>query len=67
MAFWSWLWSIMGVLLAVPMLVALCIVCEHITRLEGVEKFLSARGDKAANDAPCRAARPLSPDLVRLP
>jgi len=45
--FWAWLWSVMGMLLAVPLLVTLRAFCEHIPRLEPVGKFLAARGDES--------------------
>lgn len=42
--FWAWLWSVVGMLVAVPMLVALRTICEHIPPLEPYGDFLSARG-----------------------
>jgi predicted PurR-regulated permease PerM len=43
-AFWAWLWSIVGMLVAVPLLVAARTFCEHIPQLNSVGDFLSARG-----------------------
>jgi predicted PurR-regulated permease PerM len=34
--FWGWLWGIVGVLLAVPILIATKIICDN---LQGLEKF----------------------------
>ncbi len=42
--FWAWLWSIMGMLLAVPLLVTIRAFCEHIPQLQPIGKFLAARG-----------------------
>jgi predicted PurR-regulated permease PerM len=45
----AWLWSVMGMLLAVPLLVTIRAFCEHIPRLEPVGGFLSARGSEGEN------------------
>ncbi|MEZ5863452.1 MAG: AI-2E family transporter [Geminicoccaceae bacterium] len=45
--FWAWLWSAMGMLLAVPLLVTIRAFCEHIPELVPVGKFLAARGSEA--------------------
>ena len=45
-AFWAWLWSVVGMLIAVPILVALRVLCEHIPALEPLGDFLSARGEE---------------------
>ncbi len=45
--FWAWLWSVMGMLLAVPLLVTIRAFCEHIPQLEPVGKFLAARGGES--------------------
>lgn len=42
-AFWAWLWSIMGMLMAVPLLVSFRVLCRHVPQLRPVEQFLSAR------------------------
>lgn len=42
--FWAWLWSVVGMLIAVPLLVAARTVCEHIPSLDSYGDFLSARG-----------------------
>ena len=43
-AFWAWLWSVVGMLIAVPVLVAVRTVCRAVPTLEPVADFLSARG-----------------------
>ncbi|MEJ6402510.1 AI-2E family transporter [Yoonia sp. 2307UL14-13] len=42
-AFWAWLWSIMGMIMAVPLLVTFRVLCRHIVALKPFEDFLSAR------------------------
>lgn len=37
---WGWIWQVAGALLAVPMLAALKIVCDHVKSLHPVGKFL---------------------------
>jgi predicted PurR-regulated permease PerM len=41
--FWGWLWGVLGVLLAVPILVTLKIVCDHVERLAPLGEFLGER------------------------
>lgn len=38
--FWFWMWGTPGALLAVPMLAAIKIVCDHIRPLTGIGHFL---------------------------
>lgn len=38
---WGWIWGIGGALLAVPLLVALKIICDHLKPLEPIGEFLS--------------------------
>ena len=45
--FWAWMWSVMGMLLAVPLLVTIRAFCEHIPALQPVGKFLAARGSES--------------------
>jgi predicted PurR-regulated permease PerM len=40
-AFWSWAWGVPGMLLAVPMLMVLKAVCDHVEGLKAVGKFVS--------------------------
>jgi len=39
--FWGWLWGIVGVILAVPILAAFKIFCAHIKPMEPLAEFLS--------------------------
>ncbi len=39
-AFWSWAWGVPGMLLAVPILMALKAVCDHIDGLQAFSEFL---------------------------
>ena len=38
---WGWLWGIVGVLLAVPLLASFKIICERVEPLHGVAEFLT--------------------------
>lgn len=38
--FWGWLWGAAGALLAVPLLVSLKIVCDHVPSLAGFARIL---------------------------
>jgi predicted PurR-regulated permease PerM len=42
--FWAWLWSVVGMLVATPLLVMVRVFCERIPSLEAIGLFLSARG-----------------------
>ena len=42
-AFWSWLWGIVGALIAVPLLVVVKVFCDHFDSLRHVGNFLSAQ------------------------
>ncbi|WP_218940401.1 AI-2E family transporter [Denitrobaculum tricleocarpae] len=41
--FWGWLWGIAGALMAVPFLVLIKVVCDHVQELQPFGNFLSAR------------------------
>ncbi|MBS62919.1 AI-2E family transporter [Salinisphaera sp.] len=41
--FWAWLWSAVGMIVALPLLVALKTLCEHIEALHNLGDFLSER------------------------
>ena len=38
--FWSWVWGIWGMLLAVPMMMAIKVVCDHVEDLRPIGHFL---------------------------
>ncbi len=42
-AFWSWLWGFVGALIAVPLLVAIKVFCDHFERLHSIGNFLAAQ------------------------
>jgi predicted PurR-regulated permease PerM len=42
-AFWGWLWGIVGALIAVPMLVIIKVFADHVDGLGALGEFLSAR------------------------
>lgn len=50
-AFWAWLWSAIGMLVAVPLLVTIRVFCEHIPPLQPIGTFLSARGNEMEGEA----------------
>jgi predicted PurR-regulated permease PerM len=52
----AWLWSVVGMLVATPLLVTLRAFCEHVPALEGIGHFLSGRG--AETEEEDRASRP---------
>jgi hypothetical protein len=39
--FWSWMWGIWGTLLAVPMMMVVKVICDHVEDLQPVADFLS--------------------------
>ncbi|GHC67298.1 AI-2E family transporter [Limoniibacter endophyticus] len=43
LAFWSWLWGIVGALIAVPLLVITKVMCDHFEALQPFGHFLSAQ------------------------
>jgi predicted PurR-regulated permease PerM len=50
-AFWSWLWGIVGALIAVPLLVVIKVFCDHFDGLRHVGNFLSAQQVIEADEA----------------
>jgi predicted PurR-regulated permease PerM len=38
--FWSWAWGVWGMLLAVPMMMSIKVVCDHVEELKPVGRFL---------------------------
>lgn len=51
LAFWAWLWGIPGAAIAVPVLVAIKVFCNHLEGLTGLGEFLSER-QPVKNDTP---------------
>ena len=58
--FWGWIWGVMGALLAVPILAAIKIVCDHIEGLAPIGEFLGQYGIR-----PPRAGTPLGTCCTR--
>ncbi len=56
-AFWAWLWSAVGMIIAVPTLVVIRVLCEHIDALEPLGDFLTARGAEVETEAEEEAPR----------
>lgn len=48
-AFWSWVWGLMGAFMAVPMLVTVKVFADHVDGLGALSEFLAARDDPAAD------------------
>lgn len=45
LAFWFWIWGIPGAFVAVPMMAAFRIVCDHVPSLNAVGEFLGQRDE----------------------
>jgi predicted PurR-regulated permease PerM len=43
LAFWTWIWGIAGTIIAVPVLVAVKVFCDHLDNLAGIGEFLSEK------------------------
>ncbi len=41
LTFWGWMWGIVGIILAVPILAAFKIFCAHVEEMEPIAEFLS--------------------------
>ncbi|HEV8422332.1 MAG TPA: AI-2E family transporter, partial [Chthoniobacterales bacterium] len=41
LTFWGWMWGIVGILLAVPILATFKIFCSHIQTMEPLAEFMS--------------------------
>ncbi|KKL25513.1 hypothetical protein LCGC14_2404530 [marine sediment metagenome] len=54
--FWAWLWSVVGMLIATPLLVAIKTLCENIPALQNLGSFLSGRGEERFEDETAPAA-----------
>lgn len=57
---WAWLWSVVGMLVATPLLVTVRAFCEHIPSLRPLGDFLSERGAELepTEEPPAAASRP---------
>ncbi len=46
-AFWGWLWGVIGIFIAIPLLIVVKIFSHHVPGLGGLQEFLSPRGSEA--------------------
>jgi predicted PurR-regulated permease PerM len=46
-AFWGWLWGVVGIFIAIPVLIVVKIFSDHVPGLGGLQEFLSPRGSEA--------------------
>lgn len=49
-SFWAWLWSVIGMLVAVPLLVTINVFCDHVVGLKNLGNFLSQKSDGAQTE-----------------
>ena len=49
-ALWAWLWSVLGMIVAVPTLVVLRVLCDHIPQLEKLGNFLAGEAPPQLED-----------------
>ena len=52
LAFWSWAWGAAGMLLAVPMLMVVKAVCDHVEGLQAVADLLGTSDEPAPDPVP---------------
>ncbi len=50
LALWSWLWGIVGAIIAVPMLVCIKVFCDHFDGLTSFGEFLSGSAPKISSE-----------------
>jgi predicted PurR-regulated permease PerM len=57
MLFWGWLWGVLGALMAVPILMVIKVLCDHIDSAAPLGEFLADRPPPAARLAAAAAQR----------
>lgn len=57
--FWGWIWGLLGVLLAVPMTMAIKIVCDHNAVLAPFSEFLTGNRSEKTEEEPMLKSAPL--------
>ncbi|GAB3677969.1 hypothetical protein GCM10028792_19020 [Salinisphaera aquimarina] len=50
-SFWAWIWSAVGMIVAVPLLVTVKTFCDHIDALQNFGDFLSERHAESSSEA----------------
>jgi AI-2 transport protein TqsA len=45
LAFWGWLWGVVGMIISVPITIMLIIVCSQFDKLRWIAIVLSRKGD----------------------
>jgi predicted PurR-regulated permease PerM len=58
MLFWGWLWGVVGALIAVPILMVVKVLCDHVDSLAPIGEFLSGRTAAREVAAVAVAGRP---------
>lgn len=58
-ALWAWLWSVIGMIVAVPILVVMRVLADHIPGLEKFGNFLAGEDPPALEDEDEEQARDL--------
>ena len=58
-ALWAWLWSVIGMIIAVPVLVVMRVLCEHVPGWERFGNFLAGEDPPALLDEDEEEARDL--------
>ena len=53
--FWYWIWGVPGAFIAVPLLAAVRVVCEHVESLQPVAELLGTRREPVPAAAPVRS------------
>ena len=54
-ALWAWLWSVVGMIVAVPLLVVMRVLCDHVPGLERLGNFLGGEDPPPLGNEPTAA------------
>lgn len=60
-AFWGWLWGVLGALMAVPILVSVRVLCDHFESLSSLGEFLAGPTPEEAEPTDTRAPAVAAP------